>query len=514
MAIQALLQSISGPIPGYQSPSFLKLPEPPQDPRLSGGGPLMMPPISDMPSGGMPAEFAENPEIMRLIQQAFGQQRQAIATPMPEKPKLNDTQLGIGAILSFLTNALGDKEQTFMKGALSTIQGQIEDKHKEQVQKLEQKKQEQLLQAEQAMQQAQQLRQQDAIKREIVLNRQKMMQDQQQFNREDDTKRYLGELGAQGRETADKTKQLIEARKSFGTDPTIEGRQRARQTIYDLTGVDPGDPAKVLPKDALTGRKLDQGDRKLDQSMKMNARHMAKIDAEINRMGKLNGLTDEQIANVKKKTSIIDAESQAKVADIWSRVSKRSFDKEHWGMLKPSEANKVLDAHIGDLDKLIKIHESDMKAAQKEGNADRYVELHNALIPLKAEREEAAKMKMAPASPATGAAFRKNPKTGAWEEVPNPTGGGGPKPYKEIEAFAEQMGFKHSGGGARSGHNVGSPHYRDIAVDIRTRDKTPAEIESFIQAAKSRGYHVRDERTRPAGQAVWTGPHLHLEIRK
>lgn len=60
-------------------------------------------------------------------------------------------------------------------------------------------------------------------------------------------------------------------------------------------------------------------------------------------------------------------------------------------------------------------------------------------------------------------------------------------------------------------HNVGSKHYQGRAVDVRTRDKTPAQIAAIKKEAARRGFRVIDERTRPAGQKVWGGPHLHIE---
>lgn len=61
-------------------------------------------------------------------------------------------------------------------------------------------------------------------------------------------------------------------------------------------------------------------------------------------------------------------------------------------------------------------------------------------------------------------------------------------------------------------HNPGSAHYQRRAIDVRSRgllESTVAQIKAFAAAA---GIRVRDERTWPAGQGVWDGPHLHLEI--
>ena len=58
------------------------------------------------------------------------------------------------------------------------------------------------------------------------------------------------------------------------------------------------------------------------------------------------------------------------------------------------------------------------------------------------------------------------------------------------------------------GHNTGSTHYVGRAVDVRTRDKTPAEVEMFMRRARETGASMRDGRVRPKGQKVWGGPHI------
>lgn len=78
--------------------------------------------------------------------------------------------------------------------------------------------------------------------------------------------------------------------------------------------------------------------------------------------------------------------------------------------------------------------------------------------------------------------------------------------------FAQAQGFKVTAGRATSGHNPGSKHYSGQAFDVGVRGKSEAEIQNFIQAAQANGLRVVDERTRPPGQKVWGGPHLHLEV--
>lgn len=90
-------------------------------------------------------------------------------------------------------------------------------------------------------------------------------------------------------------------------------------------------------------------------------------------------------------------------------------------------------------------------------------------------------------------------------DLSDPTG-----PASGLEGFASSHGFTvTSTTGGR--HNPGSLHPRGLAADVRTKDKTAEEVEAFMEKARAAGYRVRDERTRPAGQAEWDGEHVHLE---
>jgi hypothetical protein len=63
-------------------------------------------------------------------------------------------------------------------------------------------------------------------------------------------------------------------------------------------------------------------------------------------------------------------------------------------------------------------------------------------------------------------------------------------------------------------HNPGSKHYSGNAIDVGMGRESPeqqAQILAGLQANPN--LLVRDERTRPPGQKVWSGPHLHVEPR-
>ncbi len=59
-------------------------------------------------------------------------------------------------------------------------------------------------------------------------------------------------------------------------------------------------------------------------------------------------------------------------------------------------------------------------------------------------------------------------------------------------------------------HNVGSTHYSGGAVDVGMGRETPEQQETIKSQLLAAGYEVRDERSRTRGQAVWSGPHLHV----
>lgn len=83
--------------------------------------------------------------------------------------------------------------------------------------------------------------------------------------------------------------------------------------------------------------------------------------------------------------------------------------------------------------------------------------------------------------------------------------------WPQMAFQAAMMGFTVTGRNERTGHNPGSRHFAGEAIDVRTAGKTAAEIADFMAFMRRQGYIVRDERVRPPGQAVWSGPHIHVE---
>lgn len=63
-------------------------------------------------------------------------------------------------------------------------------------------------------------------------------------------------------------------------------------------------------------------------------------------------------------------------------------------------------------------------------------------------------------------------------------------------------------------HNVGSLHPSGAAMDIGVKEFDPARQEALLTALRADPrLYVVDERERPRGQAVWSAPHIHVEIR-
>jgi hypothetical protein len=83
--------------------------------------------------------------------------------------------------------------------------------------------------------------------------------------------------------------------------------------------------------------------------------------------------------------------------------------------------------------------------------------------------------------------------------------------FKDLSALAKENNFVVTS--AKGGqHNVGSKHYLGLAIDVRTRGKSESAINEFMKICRAHGLIVRDERTRPTNQKVWSGAHLHIEI--
>jgi hypothetical protein len=79
--------------------------------------------------------------------------------------------------------------------------------------------------------------------------------------------------------------------------------------------------------------------------------------------------------------------------------------------------------------------------------------------------------------------------------------------------FAQSKGLRVTSGFSHGGHNSGSMHYQGStkdpgAIDV---DHRGVDYNDLLAWAKPRGLIVLDERTRPAGQAVWGGPHFHIQ---
>ncbi len=68
--------------------------------------------------------------------------------------------------------------------------------------------------------------------------------------------------------------------------------------------------------------------------------------------------------------------------------------------------------------------------------------------------------------------------------------------------------------GTNGVHNVGSKHAKGEALDVRARDMSDAAVKQLAVLAREHGLRLLDERKRPVGQKVWSGSHIHLEVRQ
>ncbi|HZJ62449.1 MAG TPA: hypothetical protein VFD36_02935 [Kofleriaceae bacterium] len=96
------------------------------------------------------------------------------------------------------------------------------------------------------------------------------------------------------------------------------------------------------------------------------------------------------------------------------------------------------------------------------------------------------------------------------ETIPNElltSASGGAQTWRELSQFASQRGFTVTS--STGGHHLGWAHQAGRAVDVRTRDHSASEVNTFMRDARSHGITVIDERR--GGNSAWSGPHLHLQ---
>ena len=96
------------------------------------------------------------------------------------------------------------------------------------------------------------------------------------------------------------------------------------------------------------------------------------------------------------------------------------------------------------------------------------------------------------------------------ETIPNgplTSASGGAQTWRELSQFATDRGFTVTS--TTGGHHLGWAHKAGRAVDVRTRDHSTADVNAFMQDARSHGITVIDERR--GGNAAWSGPHIHLQ---
>lgn len=84
---------------------------------------------------------------------------------------------------------------------------------------------------------------------------------------------------------------------------------------------------------------------------------------------------------------------------------------------------------------------------------------------------------------------------------------GGLQTWRELSQFATERGFQVTS--TTGGSHLGWAHRAGRAVDVRTKDHSAPEVNTFMRDARSHGITVIDERQ--GGNSAWSGPHLHLQ---
>ena len=95
-------------------------------------------------------------------------------------------------------------------------------------------------------------------------------------------------------------------------------------------------------------------------------------------------------------------------------------------------------------------------------------------------------------------------------------------PIQSVLDKFSQMGIKPSSVNTGQ-HNIGSKHYHGKALDLGLNTSFGGDVNkmnefyNYLTSAEGKKQFpniiVRDERTRPANQKVWTGSHLHIELK-
>lgn len=94
--------------------------------------------------------------------------------------------------------------------------------------------------------------------------------------------------------------------------------------------------------------------------------------------------------------------------------------------------------------------------------------------------------------------------------------GSTPAAPSTLPGFAKSHNYRITSGFSRGGHNSGSMHYQGSpedpgAIDIDHRN---VDYNRLLADARAAGFEVHDERQRPKGQAVWSGPHYHVSKKR
>jgi hypothetical protein len=513
------------------------------------GNPTLMEPKDPTPaymSGLMSDENQAYGESERL-------EREAYSDPLPQRRSLRPGQAGMAGIAAVIAHLLGDREQTFMKGALSTIETQENQKLEQQMANLQRKSQEKIMLARQQAQRAERARAERQNQMAQQAKMQELQAEKQKFETENATKLKIAEMANQGKLSAQQFKLLMqlpaEARPGFArsqlgiTDTDVLG-VLDNPTVKDQVGVSQAGLNQA--RAGLAGAQAGLATEKSITERVLRPDRQKEIQAKAGMYQSISGLRKEQALNVAAATDLMGPEfalkaalGEASIAKLKAETANMPAELRHkWFTANTDrlklESDQILQGIKGYDDGISELVQRYTDAEKQltqltldeEEDSDQAKALKSSLEAIdqaikaskarrKALAEEAVTLKKKlqgqPAgSGGGGYEYRRNPKTGAIERVPK-TEAGGPK-AQEMTRLGKKFTSTFPGTRVEQygpGSIPDSTHKKGEGLDLRGPDlQQYADWAIKVPGVRNVIYNRRIW-SPGKGWRSYTGPHPH-----